>query len=801
MLLAHFAPVFSPILGLAPLSALSPPCSVPLQEPVTVETTTLPDGRRVEFETTQGPDGQTVRHGAFRVFGSDAEEGSDQWLVSGSYAGGVRDGAWRYRYASGDLAASGKFRAGEPKGRWRFLWPDGSVAASGPFKEGLPAGKWDLSNPLDPKGKSRSVVLTPVAGESPVDGATYRGFLADDRPIGWWRILRADGSLMFDGAFDELGELRAATFRHAGSLPDPVFFAELRDTPHPHDFAFRPLGEYGLGESEPVPTALDVAGSLESLQELWKTDETFGSVKPTKLKPAPEKARIIAYPPGYLVRELRSETPAEVQLGLASSVKALASIDWTDLGASRSALSVVQEQVVPSLGYPDLGFEFRGKTPAAKRNGLAVLRAHSVLTIKRHDLDFWSIDAAVETTAPGEGLPLQQVSWVDPRAWLSKKDQKVLKKFQPKKSKRRKPSSSRKAGSTASSGEVGRAINAGLDWLVTAQRPDGRWCGATEALDGSPATGLGRESKGHDVGVTALALLALIRDEATPGDDVRMEAVRNGLRFILGARLPNLGVLANAFPVTDAEGNERVSYSFAWIYSHSAAIQALAEAQELIHSPRLELGLADAIEVVMKAKNPYGVWRYTIPPNGDNDMSVLFWVMRGLLAAERVGHPIDGNVIKVVQQFMAEMTDEGTGRVGYSERGSPSSRSPGTNQERFPHDTGETLTAEAVALRRWLGQPIEGLVQDGAELMLRRLPKWDPSGVALDYGYWLAGTEAFLQVGGKYEKVWREAVTPALLDGQLVGDGSWDPIGPWGHAGGRTYTTASAVLTLQLLKE
>ena len=70
--------------------------------------------------------------------------------------------------------------------------------------------------------------------------------------------------------------------------------------------------------------------------------------------------------------------------------------------------------------------------------------------------------------------------------------------------------------------------------------------------------------------------------------------------------------------------------------------------------------------------------------------------------------------------------------------------------------------------------------------------------------YWYYGTYAMFQMSAhnsKYWKGWNVAMKDALLPNQRKDSdekGSWDPIGPWGHAGGRVYSTALGVLCLEV---
>ncbi len=86
-----------------------------------------------------------------------------------------------------------------------------------------------------------------------------------------------------------------------------------------------------------------------------------------------------------------------------------------------------------------------------------------------------------------------------------------------------------------------------------------------------------------------------------------------------------------------------------------------------------------------------------------------------------------------------------------------------------------------------------------ADLMLKTLPEWDDAdGFTND---WYYGSYAMYQMGGKHWKAWNKAMKTAVVDSQEQGGsskGSWVPNGPWGHAGGRVYSTAIYVLCLEV---
>ena len=85
--------------------------------------------------------------------------------------------------------------------------------------------------------------------------------------------------------------------------------------------------------------------------------------------------------------------------------------------------------------------------------------------------------------------------------------------------------------------------------------------------------------------------------------------------------------------------------------------------------------------------------------------------------------------------------------------------------------------------------------------VLEVLPAWVEDTPANDMYYWYYGTYAMYQTGGESWAKWNAALKEALMPSQHKKgpmQGSWDPIGPWGYAGGRVYSTAILALTLEV---
>ncbi len=334
------------------------------------------------------------------------------------------------------------------------------------------------------------------------------------------------------------------------------------------------------------------------------------------------------------------------------------------------------------------------------------------------------------------------------------------------------------------------AVRAGLAWLVAHQGPDGAWSGARFSaqcgeLGSSPCSGPG--SSAHDVGLTGLALLALLGDGHSTNTGRHMESVKRGVVWLLGEQ--------------DHSGRIGPDSSHAFVYDHAIATLAVCEAYFFSRTPLLKRAAENAVGYIQRIRNPYGAWRYDAPGLGDNDTSVTGWMIFALASAKEAGLRVDSAALEGGLAWIDEVTDPASGHVGYNRRGKLSSRTPGNAS--FPAEKGEALTAVGILSRIFLGQTPEDTpaIERGAELLRDALPAWEPDAFACDMYYWYYGTYAMYQLGGAHWKAWSRAMKPAIVATQRTdGDarGSWDPVGPWGSVGGRVYSTALMTLSLEV---
>lgn len=334
------------------------------------------------------------------------------------------------------------------------------------------------------------------------------------------------------------------------------------------------------------------------------------------------------------------------------------------------------------------------------------------------------------------------------------------------------------------------AVDKGLQWLADHQDADGRWNADDFMLhdpSGDRTTGAGDPN--HDVGLTGFALLAFLGDGHSLTRGKYRDVVAQGAKFLSRSQDHETGLIGEA-----------VGQSY--IYDHILSTLSLCEIYRVDRSIILKQRAQKAINYVSRHRQPYGVWGYQPPPSGDTDTSVTGWAIFAMKAAQDCGLDVDQEAYQATLLWLDEMTDPGTGRVGYTERGSRSSRVPGINDQ-FSPERGEALTAVGLLGRFFLGQTpaTSPIMETQADLLLQSLPRWNPEAGDCDMYYWYYGSYAMFQMGGRHWKEWNHALKSAVIDSQRSdgsAEGSWDPAGPWGPQGGRVYSTAAMVLCMEV---
>ena len=337
--------------------------------------------------------------------------------------------------------------------------------------------------------------------------------------------------------------------------------------------------------------------------------------------------------------------------------------------------------------------------------------------------------------------------------------------------------------------DTAQAIEFGLEWLKAHQDDDGKWDAddfMKHDYDGELCDGEGNPV--HDVGLTGLALLAFLGDGSTMRSGPYKNVVKKAVGWLRREQDPNTGLFGT-----------NTSHDF--LYDHAIAALAMVEAYGLSDSTLLRKYAQKGINYLESHRNPYMVWRYQAR-NNDNDSSVTGWCVMAYKSAQDFNLKVNAQAMKLCSTWFDSVTDTTSGRCGYSKRGEISSRHPGDHSTRFPPQRGEALTAVGLLSRFFLGENPEDspIMTAAANTILSKPPIWDKKAGDIDHYYWYYATYALYQMGGRHWKEWSKKLTKAVVktqrkDGNFKG--SWDPAGAWGEDGGRVYSTAILVLTLE----
>ncbi len=360
------------------------------------------------------------------------------------------------------------------------------------------------------------------------------------------------------------------------------------------------------------------------------------------------------------------------------------------------------------------------------------------------------------------------------------------------------------------------AVRAALEWLRRHQNADGSWssfdftknCKKICANKDAKRYGDGRGFEDHDVGVTALAVLAFTGYGHTHRYGLYPEYVqvlKKAMRYLKQVQVKSNDPETNGRYGTYKEDTEQ------WMYDHAIATMAMGEL--LVMSGDvigLKKSVTDAVKLILRAQNDGFGWRYELK-SGDNDTSVTGWMVLALKTAKNARLDIPKSDYE--RAFAGALTwfnraTATNGKTGYMVPGDEGSRLAEGYGEPYPYSKDlSCMTAVAVLCRLFSGETrSDRSIRDGVGILMRHPPKWlEQRGRVLstiNIYYWYYGSYAVFQYGGKEWETWNEQMIKTLVETQRQGnideDGSWDPIGEWGIAGGRVYSTALGAMTLEV---
>jgi hypothetical protein len=212
----------------------------------------------------------------------------------------------------------------------------------------------------------------------------------------------------------------------------------------------------------------------------------------------------------------------------------------------------------------------------------------------------------------------------------------------------------------------------------------------------------------------------------------------------------------------------------------------------------------------LRAQNDGFGWRYGVKP-GDNDTSVTGWMVLALKTAKNARLDIPQEAFQ--RAFGGALTwfDRATaqsGKTGYEVPGDEGSRLNEVYPEPYPYSKDlSCMTAVGVLCRLFSGEKRKSAaIRGGVDILMDAPPLWREakgrSYSTVNLYYWYYASYALFQFGGapwrKWNKNMQESLLPTQRQGNTDEDGSWDPIGEWGVAGGRVYATAIGAMTLEV---
>ncbi len=356
------------------------------------------------------------------------------------------------------------------------------------------------------------------------------------------------------------------------------------------------------------------------------------------------------------------------------------------------------------------------------------------------------------------------------------------------------------SGAPGISRDSENAVKWGLWWLARHQGATGAWsaAGFDHQCGAGKCDGLGYAE--YDAGVTGLSLLAFLGagythlTKETYIDPVTKKTVRYGEVV----RKAVIWLVDNQ----DAEGCFGGRHGAKYMYNHTVAALAMAEAYGLTNATLFKDSAQRGIDFLCQAQNPYKAWRYTKRCD-DNDTSVTGWAVMALKSADMAGLAVSRTAFEGAKSWIVEATDEAYYRTGYTAKGTGKVVVQGKNEDFNDHPA---LTAVGMLCRIFIDHNQKDPALDGgAKLLIADLPVYGDK--KTDYYYWYYGSLALFQYDGPDGasfKAWNEAMTKALLPSQReqkdgCSFGSWDVnVDRWGFEGGRVYTTAINTLNLEV---
>ncbi|MGH7140719.1 MAG: hypothetical protein ACREHD_33725, partial [Pirellulales bacterium] len=368
--------------------------------------------------------------------------------------------------------------------------------------------------------------------------------------------------------------------------------------------------------------------------------------------------------------------------------------------------------------------------------------------------------------------------------------------------------------------ESQKAVEDGLNWLARHQGQDGHW--GADCLGTDPNSRCDQKApcqetgQAYEIAQTGLALLAFQAAGHYYFNGQKYSShVQKGLDYFVQEQAPDGSIVGSQNPSAE-QIKAGASFQQHFMYEHAMGTFALCEACAVAIAegkkpdPRYLTAAQRAAAFIEKVQHADGGWRYRVDVREQSDCSVSGWVMLALKTAREAKLNVSPLTISRMLDFFAAHYADGQTEYG-APPNLPTDAMTGVGMmavEFFQHKLDSPIVQGGAAYLAEksdvLTQPLPGFA--GAQMQkafqggIAALPaSFDPS---INYYLWYNCTMAMFQVGGEPWKRWNGAVRDRVIGLQVQGEGcdrgSWPANDFYGGSGGRIYSTALAVLTLEV---
>lgn len=310
--------------------------------------------------------------------------------------------------------------------------------------------------------------------------------------------------------------------------------------------------------------------------------------------------------------------------------------------------------------------------------------------------------------------------------------------------------------SSGSDPEVRRAVDQGLEWLVSQQSRVGHWAASNDR---------------YPTAMTAMAGIALLCEGSTTTQGKYAPHLRKAVDYLV-ARSRTNGLIG------DPDRDDRYTYGHG--FSMLFLSQVLGEEEDAVRREQLIDILTRAVEFTGRAQTQAGGWGYVSAKDGNefDEGSTTITQVQGLRGCRNAGIPVPNEIIdKAIGYIQKCSLENGAGGVQYNSRGGGGR---------------PAISAAAIACLYNAGDYDSEYVPKLLDYCRKNLSNISNSG----FGHWHYAHYYFSQVeyreGGKAWEEYRNRIYSRIVN-EANPDGSWIQgyIGP-------VYTTSINLTILQL---